>query len=153
MPSNSQLGASGEMTASISSQHGPKCIDEPGKSSEGAKIVQDPKVLEAKRELKKLLRSQYDKSDVPTDFAAKRHLILCADSGLKMIETSKELQESLKYDRMDDLINQECFNKVSDSKIYPVYNNNYDDITFLSILLGSTIDLSKSWLTNMKVTR
>lgn len=109
------------MTASISSHNEPKCIDE--KSSEGAKIVRDPKVLAAKRELKKLLQSQNDKSDVPTDFAAKRHLILCTDTGLfKLIETSKELQESLKFDKMDDLINQECFNKVSNS-VYPSYNN------------------------------
>ena len=136
------------MTASISSHNEPKCIDE--KSSEGAKIVRDPKVLAAKRELKKLLQSQNDKSDVPTDFAAKRHLILCADSGLKLIETSKELQENLKCDKMDDLINQECFNKVSNS-VYPLYNN-YDKITFCSIPLVSTIDPSKSWPTNMKVT-
>ncbi len=74
----------------------------------------DPKVLDAKRELKKLLQSQHEKSDIPTDFAAKRHLILCDDSGLKLIEMSKELQESLKHNRMDDLINRECFDKVSD---------------------------------------
>lgn len=115
------------MTASTTSQNELKCVDEHAKSCEGAKIVRDPKVLEAKKELKKLLQSQHDKSDVPTDFAAKRHLILCDDSGLKLIEMSNELQESLKCDKMDDLINQECFNKVSSSKYiynyYPVYDN------------------------------
>ena len=110
------------MTASTTSQNEPKCIDEHEKGCEGAKVVRDPKVLEAKRELKKLLQSQHDKSDVPTDFAAKQHLILCDDSGLKLIEMSKELQESLKCDKMDDLINQECFNKVSSSSIlYVIY--------------------------------
>lgn len=117
--------------ATTSSQNEPRCFDEHDKSSEGAKIVRDPKVLAAKRELNKLLQSQHDKSDVLTDFAAKQHLILCADSGLKLIETSKELQESLKCDKMDDLINQECFNKVSDSKIYPVYHN-YDSNYYIS---------------------
>ena len=99
--------------ASTTSQNEPRCFDEHEKGSERAKIVRDPKVLAAKRELKKLLQSQHDKSDVPTDFAAKCHLILCADSGLKLIEMSEGLQESLKCDKMDDLINQECFNKVS----------------------------------------
>lgn len=114
MLSSAQLDASGELTASTTSQSEPKCIGENEKGSDGAKImmVRDPKVLEAKGELKKLWQSQHDKSDVPTDYAAKRHLILCDDSGLKLIEMSKELQESLKCDKMDDLISQECFNKV-----------------------------------------
>lgn len=117
------------MTASTTSQSESKSSNECEKSSEGAKIVRDPKVLEAKRELKKLLQSQHDKPDAPTDFAAKRHLILCDDSGFKLIETSKELQESLKCDRLDDLINQECFNKVSsytkiNASILVLYNNN-----------------------------
>ena len=137
------------MTASTTSQNGPKCIDEHEKSCEGAKIMRDPKVLEAKKELKKLLQSQHDKSDVPTDFAAKRHLILCDDSGLKLIEMSNELQESLKCDKMDDLINQECFNKVSSSIILLL--SSYI-IILRSTLLVFTIDLSRSWLTNMKVT-
>ena len=69
--------------------------------------MRGPKVLEAKRELNKLLQSQHDIFDT-TEFATK--LILCNDSGL----ISKELvPECWKNYRLDDLLNQECFKKVS----------------------------------------
>ena len=79
-------------------------------------VITDPAVFKAEKELKKLMQSRrLDKSDETTDFAAKRYLIMCDDSGLKLIdlEMSKELQESLKCKRMADLISPVCFDQVS----------------------------------------
>ena len=76
-------------------------------------VIIDPAVFKAEKELKKLMQSQCDKSNKTTDFAAKRQVILCNDSGLKLIEMNKELQESLKCNRMADLISPACFDQVS----------------------------------------
>ena len=69
-------------------------------------------VLKAERELKKFLKSQPGKSDVAIDFAAKRRLIVCDDSKLKLAEHYQP-QESSKCSRMTDLINPKCFHRVS----------------------------------------
>ena len=72
-------------------------------------------VLKAERELKKFLKSQPGKSDGAIDFAAKRRLIVCDDSKLKLVEMTECCQprESSKCSRITDLINPKCFHRVS----------------------------------------
>ena len=116
--SNSQLDAPDGCAIPSSLRNEPNsCTNEEEKCSDAAKIVPGPKILEAQRELKRLLQLRLDKPNGGTDidFAAKRHLIVCNDSGLQLVEMSKELQESIKCDtiHMADLISQECFDKVS----------------------------------------
>ena len=71
------------------------------------------KTLGAQSELEKLLRSQHTDPDEQTNFAAKRHLIVCNELGLKLVEMSVSLQEILKFNRMADLISRKCFYQVS----------------------------------------
>lgn len=110
---NSQFDAPGEDVASGTLQNGHICTNEHEKGGKVIKAVVNPKVLESERELKRLLQSRCDKSDVPMDFAAKRHLIFCDGPNLKFIEMSGKLQESLKCNKVEDLISHECFDKVS----------------------------------------
>ena len=76
-------------------------------------IAANPKVLGAQSELEKLLRSQHTDPDEQTNYAAKRHLIVCNKLGLKLVEMSVSLQETLKFNRMADLISRKCFYQVS----------------------------------------
>ena len=72
------------------------------------------KVLEAQKEIERLLRSQHDDTVLATSFAAKKHLITCSsDSGLKLIEVIEKLEESLRFNRKADLIRQKSFDQVS----------------------------------------
>ena len=71
------------------------------------------RVFAAERKLKKLLHSRRDKTDVALDFAAKRHLIVCDDSHLKLIEMSKELQDRSKCNRKSIAISPKSFDQVS----------------------------------------
>ena len=72
----------------------------------------DPKISGAQSELQKLLRSQHKDPDVDMKLTPKRYLIKFKGSDLTFCEMSQWLQESLEFNRMDALINRECFIQV-----------------------------------------
>ena len=87
------------------------CIDE--SIAIVASGVANPKVYTARKELEKFLRSQHSDPGFGTSFAASRYLFVCNDQGFKLIEMDERLQETVKFNRMADLISRTSFVKVS----------------------------------------
>lgn len=83
----------------------------PSTSTERESLVSSRDIL---GKLEKVLQSQQtDPSTVPGNSTAKRHLIECTKSGVKLVEMSKSLQCKMKT----DLISQDSFDQVSSNCI------------------------------------
>ena len=83
------------------------------RESTASPVATNPRICDAQKELEKFLRSQHADPGSGTNFAATRYMIVCSDSKLKVIELDERLQESVKFNRMADLICARSFDKVS----------------------------------------
>ena len=86
------------------------CVDESSVAMVTGPV--NPKLYAAQKELEKLLRSQHSDPGSGTSYAASRYMFVCNDEGFKLIEMDERLQETVKFDRMADLISQKSFVKV-----------------------------------------
>ena len=116
-PKAQPLTASGEGCAVVPTQcDGTNEIVKHIANGDESALIASPKskVSDSQKEIERLLRSQHDDMVSATSFAAKRHLITCSsDSGLKLIEMSERLEESLRFNRKADLIRPKSFDEVS----------------------------------------
>lgn len=74
------------------------------------------KIYETQKELEKMLRSQHCDPGSEINYAATRYMFACCGSECKLVEMDERLQETVKFNRMADLICPKSFENVSYTK-------------------------------------